>query len=113
MNRDILAIDIGEAFLIKRGSGDQGIGSKTQFSSIGELISTILPNVYVLAGIILLFFLIFGGLAVILGASKGNKEQVEKGKKVLTGTLVGFLVIFASYWIVQILEILTGVKIFN
>jgi hypothetical protein len=113
MNRDILAFDIGDVFLIKRGSGNQGIGSKGQFSSVGELVSTVLPNVYIVAGIILLFFLIFGGLAVILGAGKGNKEQVEKGKKVLTGTLIGFLVVFASFWIIQILEILTGIKIFN
>ncbi|MDD3532382.1 MAG: hypothetical protein PHW57_03595 [Candidatus Shapirobacteria bacterium] len=110
MNRKILALNLGEAFKI---APDKGIGQATQFQSLGNLLSAILPNVYVVSGLILLFFLIFGGLAVILGAGKGDQEQVEKGKKVLTGTLVGFLVIFASYWIVQILEILTGVKIFN
>jgi len=110
MNRNILALNLGEAFKIKP---DQGIGEVAQFESIGGLISAVLPNVYVLAGLILLFFLIFGGLAVILGAGQGNQENVEKGKKVLTGTLIGFLVVFASYWIIQILEILTGIKIFN
>ncbi len=110
MNHNLLALDLGEAFKI---NPNQGIGEVSQFKSLGGLISVILPNVYVLAGLILLFFLIFGGLTVILGAGKGNQENVEKGKKVLTGTLIGFLVIFASYWIIQILEILTGIKIFN
>jgi len=110
MNHNLLALDLGEAFKINR---NQGIGEVSQFKSLGGLISVILPNVYVLAGLILLFFLIFGGLTVILGAGKGNQENVEKGKKVLTGTLIGFLVIFASYWIIQILEILTGIEIFN
>ncbi|MGI6278375.1 MAG: hypothetical protein ACOYJ8_00975 [Patescibacteria group bacterium] len=109
MNKNILALDLGKAFKI---NPDEGVGEVSQFKSLGGLVSVILPNVYVLAGLILLFFLIFGGLAVILGAGKGDKENVEKGKKVLTGTLIGFLVIFASYWIIQILEILTGIEVF-
>jgi VIT1/CCC1 family predicted Fe2+/Mn2+ transporter len=108
MNKNILAFNIGEVFKI---APDQGIKNADQFNSLGGLISAILPNIYTLSGLILLFFLIFGGLAVILGAGKGNKEQVEKGKKILTGTLIGFLVIFASYWIIQVLEIITGVEI--
>jgi hypothetical protein len=110
MNRNILALDLGKAFKI---NPDQGIGEVDQFKSLGGLISAILPNIYVLSGLILLFFLIFGGLAVILGAGQGNQENVEKGKKVLTGTLIGFLVVFASFWIIQILEILTGIEVFN
>lgn len=110
MNRNLLALDLGKAFKI---APNQGIGDTEQFNSLGGLISAILPNVYVLAGLILLFFLIFGGLTVILGAGKGNQENVEKGKKVLTSVLIGFLVVFASYWIIQILEILTGIEIFN
>lgn len=109
MNRNLLALDLGEVFKI---APDQGIRDAEQFNSFGGLISAILPNVYVLAGLILLFLLIFGGLTVILGAGKGNQENVEKGKKVLTSTLIGFLVVFASYWIIQILEIVTGVEIF-
>lgn len=110
MNRNLLAFDLGEVFKIAPG---KGIGDADQFNSLGGLISAILPNVYVLTGLILLFFLIFGGLAIILGAGKGDQENIEKGKKVLTGTLIGFLIIFASYWIIQILEILTGIEIFN
>lgn len=110
MNYDLLAINIGEAFKIKPGVG---IGQADQFKSMGGLISVILPNIYLLAGLILLFFLIFGGLAVILGAGKGSQENIEKGKKILTGTLIGFLVVFASYWIIQILEIITGIEIFK
>jgi VIT1/CCC1 family predicted Fe2+/Mn2+ transporter len=110
MNQNLFAINIGEDFLI---APNKGIAEADQFRSIGGLISVILPNLYVLAGLILLFFLIFGGLTVILGAGKGDSAQTEKGKKTLTNTLIGFLVIFASYWIIQLLEIITGVAIFN
>jgi len=110
MNKNILTLDLGEVFKIAPG---QGVKHADQFNSLSGLISAILPNIYLLSGLILLFFLIFGGLAVILGAGRGNQEQVEKGKKVLTSVLIGFLVVFASFWIIQILEIITGIEIFN
>jgi len=106
--KPLLAIDWGEQFWIKP---NQGISKANQFQSIGALISTILPNVYITAGLILLFFLIFGGITVILGSGSNNPEQVEKGKKILTTTLMGFLVVFVSYWIIQILEIITNIPI--
>jgi len=106
--KQLLAINWGEQFWVKPNQGIEGL---SQFESIGGLISTILPNLYVLAGLILLFFLIFGGVTVILGSSNNNPEQIEKGKKTLTTTLAGFLVVFVSYWIIQILEIITGIPI--
>jgi len=106
--KQLLAINWGEKFWIKPG---QGISKTDHFQSIGGLISVILPNVYILAGLILLFFLIFGGITVILGSGNNNPEQVSKGKKILTSTLAGFLIVFASYWIIQILEIITNIPI--
>jgi len=106
--KQLLAIDWGKQFWVKP---EQGISETNHFQSIGGLISTVLPNLYVLAGLTLLFFLIFGGVTVILGAGNNNPEQVGKGKKILTTTLIGFLVIFVSYWIIQILEIITGIPI--
>jgi len=106
--KQLLAINWGEQFWIKP---DQGISDADHFQSIGGLISVILPNVYIFAGLILLFFLIFGGVTVILGSGSNNPEQVSKGKKILTTTLIGFLVVFVSYWIIQILEIITNIPI--
>ena len=106
--KQLLSINLGKEFWIK---SSQGIENSPHFQSIGGLISTVLPNLYILAGLILLFFLIFGGLTVILGAGKGDSDQAAKGKKILTNTLIGFLIIFVSYWIIQILEIITGIPI--
>ena len=103
-------VDIGKETKI---NPTQGISGPPQFQSIGGLISAILPNLYVAAGLILLFFLIFGGVMVILGAGKGESQQAEQGKKIVTRTIIGFLIIFLSYWIIRIIEIITGVKIFS
>lgn len=109
--RKILAFNIGEEFTL--GENQPGIGTKPAFQTVGNFISAILPNVYIIASVILFILLIVGGITVITNAGKGEQEGVQKGQKAITAALVGFLIIFASYWIIQIIEILTGVSIFQ
>jgi hypothetical protein len=110
--KSILALKIGQEFWVKP---NQGIGEETTqgFHSIGEIISNILPNIYVLAGIILFILLIAGGVGIIMGAGQENPERAKKGKQAITAALIGFVVIFASYWIIRIIEIVTGFYIFD
>lgn len=83
----------------------------SRFNSITDIISIILPNVLIISGVILLFLIIFGGFTVITSA--GNAEQTEKGKQAITGAIIGFAVMFTAYWIVQIIEIITGIPLLN
>ncbi len=101
-----LAFNIGEA-LFGEHSG------LTPSMTLGSIISNVLPNIYILAGVILFFFLIGGGLMFIFSAGQENPEGAAQGKKAITGALIGFLIIFASYWIIQIIEFVTGVNIFE
>lgn len=103
-------VNIGEEWKIK---GNTGIGFVDQFSSPGALISIILKNVYMIAGVLLLFLLIFGGISVILGAGQKDPKKTGQGAKAVTAALTGFLIIFASYWIIQIVQYITGLEILN
>lgn len=103
-----LALKIGEEFWLKPG---QGIEGAPGFGSIGEFISAILPNIYILAGVVLFFLLIGGGITVIVGAGREDPEGAARGKQAITAAIVGFIIVFASYWIVQIIEIITGIDI--
>lgn len=100
--------NIGEAFKLGKGRSIAVV-----FPTLGSLISTLLPNIYLLAGLILFVLLLFGGFGIIMGAGGGNPEQANKGKNAVSAALVGFGLIFASYWIIQIIEKLTGIDIFN
>ena len=104
----VMAVDIGKVFKI---NNSQGIGEATAYQSIGGFVSAILPNIYVVAGLILFFLFLGGGFAII--ASSDNPEQKGKGAKAVTAAVIGFLIIFLSYWIIQIIEKITGVKIFQ
>ena len=106
MNSFLAQIDIGQQFTLK---GNKGIGSIQAFTSLRAFISTILPNVFIVAGIILIFFIIGSGIGIITSA--GNPEAQQKSKGTLTAAVVGFLLIFASWWIIQIIQVLTAVPI--
>jgi len=101
-------VNIGKSFTFQEGAAAKDVA---EFNEVGKLVSAWLPNVYVIAGIILFFLALFGGFGVITGA--GNQDKLKQGQKVLTSALVGFGILFGSYWIIQIIQVLTGVPILN
>ena len=80
---------------------------------LADFVSVILFNAIVIASILLLFLLVFGGISMIIGAGQSNPESTAKGKKAITSALIGFLIIFTAYWIVQIVERIAGFNIIN
>ena len=107
MEKSLIAFDIGTEFKINNENGIRTIGT------FGDIITNLLKNIYVLAGIVLFILLIVGGLSFIMGAGEENPEKAKKGKQAITAALIGFVIIFCSYWIIRIIEIITGMNIFN
>jgi len=81
------------------------------FNTIGSLVSVVAQNAFVLAGVIAFIILIFGGFAIIIGAGSGDSKQLEKGKQAMTGAAIGLIIIVGSFWIIQILETITGMTL--
>lgn len=78
---------------------------------IGTIISALLPYLFVLAGLGLLVFLILGGFQLMV--SGGDPKAVEQAKGKITGAVIGFLIIFIAFWLVQILQVIFGLpKVF-
>lgn len=84
---------------------------KTPFTDFGKLVSVIVSNLYIIAGVVVLFLIIFGGFGIISGAGAGDQQKTAQGKQALTAAVIGFLIIFTSYWIIQLIEIVTGLDI--
>ncbi len=99
-------MDLGSTFF-----GDNNIKSyATNGSGFGRLISSILPTFYIVAGFILFVYLVFGGFLII--SSSGDEKKTAEGQQALTNAIIGFVVIFTSYWIIQIVEVVSGITIF-
>ncbi|HKZ35626.1 MAG TPA: pilin [Patescibacteria group bacterium] len=75
----------------------------------GDIINLVVPLIFVIAGIILFMMLIFGGLTIFTSA--GNPEGMKKGQQQIVNALIGLLVIFAAYWIVQLVEYSLGLNL--
>lgn len=68
--------------------------------NIGTIISSILPYIFTIAGIILLIYLIFGGFQYML--SGGDPKAAQSARTHITNALIGFLIVFIAFWVVQI-----------
>lgn len=106
-------VDIGKEWILKPGVAISDPVNAQQFQSPYNLISIILKNVYVAAGLFLFVLLLFGGVSIILGAGGGDPKKAGQGQKAITAALTGFLIIFASFWIIQIIQFITGIDILN
>lgn len=89
----------------------QGSTATSEYSSTSDLINNILPNVYIAGGLVIFFMIVFGGFTIIAGA--GNPDKIKDGTKTITSAIMGLLVLFASYWIIQIIQLVTGASILN
>lgn len=75
---------------------------------IGDIITSLLPYVFVFSGLLVLLYLIMGGFQLMTSAGDPKKTEQAKGK--ITGAILGFLIIFVSFWIAQIFEYIFGVR---
>ena len=100
-----IAINIGDTFLNSSSS------NLKEASGISIYVTYILRGAISIAGIILLFILIGGGIAMIRGAGKSDPKAMEQGKQAATSALIGFVVVFSAYWIVKLIESITGLTL--
>ena len=84
-------------------------GFKFENKSVGDIFSGLLPYLYVIAGLILLVMLVTGGLGLMTAA--GNPDKMKAGYGKISNALIGFLIIFISYFVVQLVETILGIKI--
>lgn len=87
--------DIGSHFL--------GLSELKTFGSIGSLVTLFVRGAFVLSGLVILIFFIMAGIGMIQGAGEGNAQKMEQAKATATSALIGFIVVFASYWIVKLI----------
>lgn len=94
-------VDIGEKF----------VPPIKDLREVGGTVSALVSNLIIFGGILFLVLVAWAGFEYIRGAGSADQERLEKAKKILTGTIIGFLIIFASYWIIKLIETITRLNI--
>lgn len=102
MNNLAQAVPIGTTFF-------GGATSFTSLAGIGSLVSLFLNVAFAIAGIILIFYFIMGGIGMISSAGANDPQKLEQSRKTITSALIGFIIVFVSFWIVQFIGQLFGI----
>lgn len=87
-------------------TGTYGVGT-----SIGKIISDILPYIFTITGILLLIYLLAGGFQLMFAAGDPKKVQGAWGK--ITNAVIGFVIIFIAYWVTQLIGKVFDISIIN
>lgn len=88
-----------------------GPGTKINLNNttIGQIVTQLLPYVYVAAGMLMMAMIIIGGISLMTAA--GDQNQTAAGYGKIKAGIIGFLIIFVSYFVFQLVGMLLGVNI--
>ena len=76
--------------------------------TVGSLIGKILPYIFSAAGIALLVYLVIGGLQMMV--SRGDPKAMQSAQAKITNALIGFVIVFFAFTLVQIIGQLLGLE---
>lgn len=88
---------------------DAGLPLWGTFSQPILLVTKALPYIFGAAGIILLLIIISSGYQMMI--SKGDPKVMQLAQGKLTTALVGILILFASFFVVQLILKFLGIDI--
>lgn len=92
-------IDLGNCLQLSNG-----VPVSTVYSDPAFLVNLIVRNVFVIAGIVIFLLIFYAGFKFIQDDTKGKEEA----QKIITAAVVGIVVMFSAYWVLQIIKVLTG-----
>jgi hypothetical protein len=79
--------------------------------TVGGIVSGLIRLVLIIAALAFFFILVLGGIRWI--ASQGDKAQTENARNQITAALVGLVIVFAAWAIVQLINTFFGINIFE
>jgi len=88
------------------GSLEEGDFTLNDFVRVGMRVTEIILGI---VGSLALLMFIYGGLMFII--SSGNSEKVTKAKEIIIGAVIGLVIVFTSYMIIQFTIDALGIEI--
>ena len=80
-------------------------------NNLGRMISNIITILFIVAALIALFFLIWGGIKWIL--SGGDKGKVETARSTIIAALIGLVITFLAFFLLTFVMGLFGINVTN
>ena len=85
-----------------------------QFSNLGSItlpsiISALVVLILVVAALVFFFMLVIGGIRYI--TSGGDKAQTENARSQITAALIGLVIVFSAWAIINLVKLFFGIDI--
>jgi len=95
------------------GSVQSGFGKLCNLNanSIGGLVGAAVTFILILAVLIALFFLIYGGIRWI--TSGGDKAKVDSARQTITAAIIGLIIAFLAFFILSLALSFFGLSLTN
>ena len=77
-------------------------------ASLGLIVSELLKYLFPFTGLLLFIYLLIGGFSYL--TSGGEPKAMEQAQSKITNAIVGFIIVFVAYWVVQIFEFMFGIS---
>ena len=87
----------------------QGFSAPLETLTFGQVIGAAIVLILIIAAIVFFFILIIGGVRWI--TSGGDKAATEGARSQITSALVGLVIVFAAWAILQLIELFFGIDI--
>lgn len=97
-------INLGDCLTLKDG---RTVSSVEAYQTPAGLTNLIVTNIFLLSGVLIFLSIFFAGFKFITGDAKGKDES----RTLATGAVIGFIVMFSAFWIIQVVEMITGANI--
>ena len=85
----------------------------SNFPTFGSLVSKFLYLSGILGGIVFVFMLVVAGFQYMSAAGATDAKKMAKAQNSMVTAVAGFLIIVFVYFIIQIIQKITGLKILN
>ena len=86
-----------------------GFTAPVQNITITQIIAAAITLILIVAAVVFFFMLVIGGIRWI--TSGGDKGQTEAARNQITAALIGLVIIFAAWAIIQLLQALFGINL--
>lgn len=82
-----------------------------QANSLGNIVSAVVTTLLIIATLIALFFLIWGGIRWV--TSGGDKAKVESARNTIIAAIIGLVIAFLAYFILTLVLSIFGLSLSN
>ena len=87
----------------------RGLAANLENIQFGGIVGALIVLLIIIAAIVFFFMLLIGGIRWI--TSGGDKAQTEAARNQVTSALVGLVIVFAAWAILQLIEAFFGISI--